>query len=67
MARAYPRLGLEDRSAKSRPCVVCGARTNIVVDVQWTWMRGDDGVEHVCKEHRRRLHDIVQAIQRRAE
>lgn len=65
--RTYPRLGRERSCRGAHPCVVCGAPATTTVDLQWSYMRGDDDVPDVCTEHRRDLSAIVRAVSQKAE
>ena len=47
----YPRIGEVRRIHPPRGvCVVCGAKATHKVDIQYTYMRGDDDVKRVCDE-----------------
>ncbi len=58
--RGYPRIGTRHKTNRSRKqgvtvCDQCGGPVNIgevfeMVDIQWTYMRGDDDVATICKE-----------------
>ncbi len=53
-SRRYPRIGSRARvraHEANRNCLVCGARAEYRVDVQFGWLRGDDEVAIVCWRH----------------
>lgn len=48
--RAYPRLGAE-RQLKNKQCSCCDQKALKRIDIQVSWLRGEDDVFNVCETH----------------
>ena len=55
----YPRIGAQrgygiqnGKPRKGPPCIVCGAESCCKVDIEISYMRGDDEVVHACQAHK---------------
>jgi hypothetical protein len=52
MSRTYPRIGAKNKLPSVPLCCICGRVATWRLDVQVSYMRGDDEVRDVCDEHR---------------
>lgn len=60
--RKYPRFGATRKKQREAPCIVCDEPTRQLVDVQWSYMRGDDDVERVCSIKKHNVAAVIKAI-----
>ena len=40
------------KRSKGPPCIVCGTESCCKVDIETSYMRGDDEVVHACQAHK---------------
>lgn len=60
MKSKYPRLGASTKVPKNKnPKCKCGKRAEYFIDVQYNYMRGDDGVVKACGEHKNDLEFLI--------
>ena len=58
----YPRIGAVTAIVPPKGrCVVCGAKATHEAAIQYTYMRGDDSLFRVCREHRTATVDALHA------
>lgn len=49
----YPRIGESRKGKHGGKCSACGKRGEFRVDIEVSYMRGDDEVVWACDEHRK--------------
>ncbi len=53
MSAKYPRFGSSRKPSKRDrgTCFICGAPTAIIKDIEYSYMRGEDGTFSLCERH----------------
>ena len=63
----YPRVGHKRKAnprahvGSGKPCIVCSEMTTGKVDIEVSYMRGDDDVRYCCDGCQKKYSDIIHA------